>query len=169
MPEKCLEGQGCLPVIETAKIVTRLSAELTATLDQSSKAMKDHAEQSRAFWTEQKEHVRELSLQMRECLDDAQEAALKFNDGYHRMAALKEDVDALGRMHRDADVRHENVLRDHERSPIGLHTQESIWVNRELKLLGFGFGGLGIVVGTLYGIVAVLHRHEFIDALLFWR
>jgi len=138
-PLDCIAGKGCSPVID----MSQQFGTFMATAQQS---MTDHAVQSQKFWDVQKEQVGEIVLQINECLESAGKAALKFNDGSHRMNKLEGDIDALaGRQ------------RYHESDEYGAHANIKRQFAWHRKGIIVALGGVALV-----GVFVMIVHPEFL-------
>jgi hypothetical protein len=147
---ECLEGKGCVPVIEiTEQLGKFMSANKQYLVDQT-RSMQDHSDISKTFWEEQKKQVGELVAQVKECLEGTSEAALRFNDGHHRMEKNEGDIDGVG-----------EKLRSHEDGKRGQHTvlAKSLGLIRKAVIVVFG------LVGVTMLFVASQHP-EFLGMLI---
>ena len=153
----CLEGKGCIPLIDVAEQVGLVVATYQQHLADQTRSMQDHSEISKTFWEEQQKQVGTLVDQVKECLEGTSEAALRFNDGHHRMGKNENDIQGVA-----------EKLRNHEDGKRGQHSLlaksftkigKSLGLIRKSILAGF----FTIVVLTIF--VAKKHP-ELLDIIL---
>lgn len=132
---KCIDGKGCSAVIE-------MSQQFETFMATAKQSMEDHAEKSDKFWEDQKEQANGFLLQISECVQNTNDAAIKFNDGHHRMNGIEKDVNALG-----------GKQRVHEKGEYGAHsTIKKQFGNVRKTLIGV-IGGLALI----FLFVAIKH------------